>query len=162
MKIVPAQPDEFNVIQYIVQKTWPVAYGKILSTEQLTYMIDLLYSLEKLNQDVANGQHYYLIEDEKQEPVGFMGIQHQMDGKSRLHKIYVLPQYQGKGVGKLLIEKAESLSKEAHSSALLLNVNRFNKARYFYEKLGFSILREEDVPIGNGYLMQDFAMEKPI
>ena len=30
----------------------------------------------------------------------------------------------------------------------------------FYEKLGFQIIKEEDVDIGNGYFMNDYIMEK--
>ena len=30
----------------------------------------------------------------------------------------------------------------------------------FYKKLGFSIDKEEDIHIGNGYLMEDYVMLK--
>jgi GNAT superfamily N-acetyltransferase len=43
-----------------------------------------------------------------------------------LHKIYLLPEAQGKG-GWLLID-AVAYAKENHSKTLSLNVNRFNKA----------------------------------
>ena len=32
----------------------------------------------------------------------------------------------------------------------------------FYEKLGFTVIKEEDIDIGNGYLMNDYVMEKKI
>ena len=44
--------------------------------------------------------------------------------------------------------------------SLLLNVNRQNKAKFFYEKLGFTVIKEEDIDIGNGYFMNDYVMEK--
>ncbi len=47
-------------------------------------------------------------------------------------------------------------------TALQLNVNRSNKARFFYEKLGFNVVREEDIDIGNNYFMNDFVMEKKV
>lgn len=40
-----------------------------------------------------------------------------------------------------------------------LNVNRYNKARFFYEKVGFVIIKEEDIPMGE-YWMNDFVMRK--
>jgi hypothetical protein len=43
---------------------------------------------------------------------------------------------------------------------LRLNVNRYNKAKFFYEKLGFKIIGSEDVDIGNGFYMNDFVMQK--
>jgi ribosomal protein S18 acetylase RimI-like enzyme len=38
-----------------------------------------------------------------------------------------------------------------------LNVNRYNPAKDFYEKLGFKIILEEDIPIGQ-YWMNDYVM----
>jgi ribosomal protein S18 acetylase RimI-like enzyme len=38
-------------------------------------------------------------------------------------------------------------------------VNRENKAIGFYNKLGFTIIAEEDIPIGNGFFMNDYVMQ---
>ena len=81
---------------------------------------------------------------------------------TRIHKIYILPEAQGKGVGKLLIEKVVALAKENQSEVISLNVNKFNKAVSFYKKIGFEIVAEEDLDIGNGYLMEDYKMELKI
>jgi ribosomal protein S18 acetylase RimI-like enzyme len=42
---------------------------------------------------------------------------------------------------------------------LELNVNRQNTAIGFYKKLGFKIIAEEDIPIGNGFFMNDYVMQ---
>jgi diamine N-acetyltransferase len=163
LHITEAQPNEFNLIQYIVDETWPVTYGEILSKEQVDYMISLFYSLEALNKNVKDGHHFYFVKEDDT-ALGFIGIEHHYKGNpvTRIHKIYILPETQGKGIGKLLIDKAEALAKENHSEKLSLNVNRFNPAVGFYEKLGFETVGSEDIEIGNGYLMEDFMMEKPL
>jgi ribosomal protein S18 acetylase RimI-like enzyme len=46
------------------------------------------------------------------------------------------------------------------ATALQLQVNRHNKARSFYKKIGFAVMEEADFDIGNGYFMNDFVMEK--
>lgn len=43
-----------------------------------------------------------------------------------------------------------------------LNVNRFNPAYHFYLKSGFTVVFEEQIPIGNGWIMDDFRMEKAL
>ncbi|WP_298152611.1 GNAT family N-acetyltransferase [Flavobacterium sp.] len=161
--ITKAQANEFNIIQYIVNETWPVAYGRILSKAQLDYMIALFYSLEMLNENVKNGHHFYFAKEDDT-VLGFLGIEHNYKGNpvTRIHKIYMLPESQGKGIGKLLIDKAAQLAEENQSEKLSLNVNRFNPAKGFYEKLGFENVGSEDVAIGNGYLMEDYMMEKKI
>jgi hypothetical protein len=40
-----------------------------------------------------------------------------------------------------------------------LQVARKNKAKYFYEKLGFTVIATADFDIGNGYFMNDYIME---
>ncbi len=77
----------------------------------------------------------------------------------RLHKLYVLPNQQGKGTGKLLIDFIIDEIKQAGATILELNVNRHNKALHFYNKIGFTIAREQDIDIGNGYFMNDYVME---
>jgi hypothetical protein len=42
---------------------------------------------------------------------------------------------------------------------VFLNVNKYNKAQYFYSKLGFAIIKEEVIDIGNDYVMDDYVME---
>jgi hypothetical protein len=41
-------------------------------------------------------------------------------------------------------------------------VNRFNTALGFYKRIGFSIVTEENIDIGQGYWMEDYVMEMPI
>jgi hypothetical protein len=52
------------------------------------------------------------------------------------------------------------LAIENHSTALSLNVNRFYKACAFYHKKGSEIIKEVDIEIGHGYLMEDYVTEK--
>jgi ribosomal protein S18 acetylase RimI-like enzyme len=96
--------------------------------------------------------------------LGFIGIEHNYENGNitKIHKIYILPQTQGKGIGKTAMEAIEKLALENNSSSILLNVNRFNKALNFYQKMGFNVIDEVNIEIGNGYLMEDFVMEKVI
>jgi ribosomal protein S18 acetylase RimI-like enzyme len=71
----------------------------------------------------------------------------------------VLPETQGTGVGKLLFNLVVEKAKESNQKAVFLNVNKYNKAKDFYIKLGFTITKEEVIDIGNNYIMDDFVME---
>lgn len=162
IEIVDANGD-FETIRDLAYAVWPGTYGHILSKDQLDFMLSSFYSAETLAKTVDNGHQYVLVvEDGK--PLGFMGYEHHYKGNpvTRLHKIYVLPETQGKGIGKMLIDKAEALARENESRALSLNVNRYNNALGFYQKIGFEIVGEEDIDIGHGYLMEDYKMEKKL
>jgi GNAT superfamily N-acetyltransferase len=79
----------------------------------------------------------------------------------KLHKLYCLPQTQGKGYGKILINEIAEKTREAGKKVLELNVNRYNQAKSFYEKMGFVIAYEEDIAIGP-YWMNDYVMRKEL
>jgi GNAT superfamily N-acetyltransferase len=110
------------------------------------------------NQFNQGHQFYVAVLDGKS--VGFIGIEpnYPEKGITKIHKIYILPNQQGLGIGKKLIEYVKELSIQSEMKGLLLNVNRFNKAVDFYKAIGFNIVFEENIDIGNGYLMEDFVM----
>jgi GNAT superfamily N-acetyltransferase len=154
---------QLKIVQEIAQKTWPTAFGEILSREQLEYMMKMMYSLDVLENQLKTGHEFYLYFD-NEIPLGFMGIELNYNGLNQLkiHKLYILPNQQGKGIGEKFIRFAFEKCSDLTIETLTLNVNRFNKAVTFYEKLGFKNVKSEDIEIGNGYLMEDFVMEKEI
>ena len=79
----------------------------------------------------------------------------------KLNKIYLDPDFQGAGFGKKLLLEVEDQIRDLDGKTLDLNVNKYNKARFFYEKLGFEVILEEDIPIGS-YWMNDFVMRKQL
>ena len=52
--------------------------------------------------------------------------------------------------------------KKQNASSLFLQVNRYNNAKAFYEKLGFSEVDFINLDIGNGFFMNDYIMEKKL
>lgn len=162
--ISEATSSDIKQIQNIVHITWPITYGEILSKEQLDYMLDLFYSDEALTlQYNKREQLFYMIYEDKTD-LGFIGIEHNYSGKAltKIHKIYLLPETQGRGIGKKVIDEIAKLALDNNSKTLVLNVNRFNTALGFYKKIGFEVKEEVDIEIGNGYLMEDYVMEKSL
>ncbi len=94
-------------------------------------------------------------------PIGFASFSPKEEEISvfHLYKIYVPPRQQGTGTGKMLLDYVINAIKKRGATALTLNVNRYNKARYFYEKRGFTIAHEVDIDIGEGYFMNDYIMK---
>ncbi len=168
-----ATPDDIPALIALQTKIWEPTYRAILSPEQIQYMFDQLYSPEALTEQMtAKGHTFILAEVEtkqiKPKLTGFASFgladneANTAVGRAfKLHKIYVLPSTQGTGLGRRLLAEVELRGWQEGGSELLLNVNRYNKARTFYERQGFSVLREEDVPIGP-YWMNDFVMCKPL
>jgi GNAT superfamily N-acetyltransferase len=160
LSIRPGDLDDINTIGFLAQQIWPEAYGEILSAEQLQYMLNLFYSPASLRRQMLDDKHQFLIVEEGDEPIGFAAWSGAGEpGVFKLHKLYVLPGRQGKGLGRGMLQYIYEAIRPQGARALRLNVNRWNKARQFYERMGFAVIREEDVPIGRGYFMNDYVME---
>jgi len=163
MLVINANLQHIEVIQRIVYETWPVAYGNIISAAQITYMLEKVYDTTVLTQQIQGGHQFLLAQNNNGEFVGFAGIGREpMEAMYKLHKLYVLPTAQGTGAGKALLQAACELAKFQGGEQIILQVNRQNPAVGFYQQQGFTILYEQDLPIGEGYFMNDYVMGKAL
>lgn len=161
MTIRKALPEDVSLLRDLAYKIWPSAYGHILTQGQIDYMLNKMYNENILLEQVQNKIEFVIVYDETQ-PVGFASFGLEKPGTYKLHKIYVLPSQQGKGTGRFMLDEIEKTIVGRGAFSLLLNVNRQNKAKSFYEKLGFTVIREENIDIGDGYFMNDYVMEKKL
>lgn len=156
--------NDFVIIREIANEVWPIAYGSILSKAQLDYMMKMMYSIEALQIQSYVKNHQFILAKENDVTLGFASYEFNFSEtkKTKLHKIYILSNQQGKGIGNKIIDYIENAAKNNHQEALFLNVNKYNSAQNFYKKLGFCIDHEEIIYIGNGYVMDDYVMKKII
>lgn len=159
-----ASLQDYNAIYSIAVTTWKHTYSTILSAEQFNYMLEMMYSKTAIEQQMTEMAHQFLIaEYESGSAIGFCSYEIGNEpGKTKIHKLYVLPQTHGQGLGKSFVKEVEAAAASAGNNAILLNVNRFNAAYHFYLKTGFKNMGEVNVEIGNGYLMEDYIMEKTL
>ena len=159
IKFIDAGLADIPTIQDIAEKTWWPAYSEILTKEQTRFMLDTIYKTEAISESISNGTQRYILISDNLVPQGFASYGRRKEDPSvfKLHKLYVLPNNHGKGYGRLLIEEIKQRLIKENIHTLDLNVNRYNKAKGFYEKMGFSVIAEEDIPIGP-YFMNDYVM----
>ncbi|WP_342646183.1 GNAT family N-acetyltransferase [Mucilaginibacter sp. CSA2-8R] len=157
-KATPADADQ---IIKIAHQTWWPTYSQILSTEQISYMLSAIYLSDKVADQIATQSQIYLVLEEDEQPVAFASYSVREDDAEvyKLQKLYCHPSTQGKGYGKALIDYVVDVVQQASKKTLELNVNRGNNAKTFYEKMGFEVAYEEDIPIGP-YWMNDYVMRK--
>jgi len=161
--IVEANDQHIPLIQEIAYQTWPITFGTILSTEQIDYMLEMMYSTTSLQKQIRDLGHLFLLaNDVNGSSLGFISYETHFKGKNqtKIHKIYILPTAQGMGIGRKLMEAVEIAAREQGDEQLLLNVNKYNDAEQFYQHLGFRVSKMENIDIGNGFLMEDKVMAK--
>ena len=158
-----AKEEDMPIISDLAELIWPQTYTEYINEEQLRYMLDLMYNKGELLSQLQQGYTFLIAEDGLKD-VGF-ACSSLIDAETKtykLHKLYVLPEMHGKGVGKILINEIKNLAERNGGKFLQLNVNRNNKAKDFYLKGGFKIKETVDVNIGNGFFMNDYVMELEI
>lgn len=166
MTIRRASPEDIPQIQSLADVTFRDTYRDILSPEQMDYMMDWMYSESSLERQMRQDGHVYFIAESDGLPCGYVSVQPrglQEDGVFlfELQKIYVLPAFQGRGMGQRMYDHVCSFVRRAANGwpcRIELHVNRNNPAVGFYRKLGLDILREGDFPIGHGFFMNDYIM----
>jgi GNAT superfamily N-acetyltransferase len=155
--------NDVEIIRQIADKTWWATYGPLLPQEQIKFMLGEIYAADKITTQIAKNTQTYLLLSEGDMPVAFAAYSPREENPdvNKLHKLYCLPQTQGKGYGKILINEVSQKTKKAGKKLLELNVNRYNNARNFYQKMGFKIAYMEDIAIGE-YFMNDYVMRKEV
>ena len=163
MKLTALKIEQLPIVIGLTKKIWPVAYGEILSKAQLDYMINKFYNETALRELIQKGHVFYLAQDDNDNYVGFVSYEINSEpSKTKIHKIYVLPETQGTGLGRQFFELVKEKAIENNQKAIFLNVNTYNKAIHFYNKLGFTKVKDEVIDIENGYVMDDYVMEVAI
>ncbi|MEY2894284.1 MAG: hypothetical protein RIS42_3 [Bacteroidota bacterium] len=158
MQFRKADISDIPVIQQIAEKAWRPTYGHILSEEQTLYMLDMMYSNEVLKKQMNSSIAFYLVVD-AQQPLGYFSFEITEPDRMKLHKIYLDPDQKSKGTGSQIIEFVKQNALQAGVKHLELNVNKYNSAVQFYEKLGFTRAKEMVLDIGHGYVMDDYVMQ---
>lgn len=145
-------------IRSLAFEIWPVAYGALLSMEQIDYMLDMMYSEAALQRQMEEGVVFLLVENQDR-LVGFAAYQRLSPAEFKLHKLYVLPSEHGKGTGRALVDEVTNAVIKQGGKKIILQVKKDNPAKTFYDRLGFNVREEIVLDIGHGFVMDDFLME---
>lgn len=160
LTIRPASEKELETIELLAWEIWPVYYQSIISLDQVEYMLREFGNPGYMARQTQNGMRPYLaFEDNK--PVGYLALFPVKGTKMKLDKLYLLPETRGRNFGRQLLEFGEQEARKSKFNVLTLNVNRFNPSLMFYQKCGFHIVQQVDIPLGP-FALFDFILEKQL
>ena len=151
-----ATESDIPLVSELARRIWLDYYPAIVSVEQIEFMLERMYSTDALSEQMRNGQIFYLPET-AQGTVGYLSVSETDPGSYFMHKFYIDNGLRGKGIGQEVLRLLKNIPPAMQ--VLRLNVNRRNyQSINFYFKAGFIIESCMDIPIGNGYEMNDFRM----
>ena len=161
LEIRTAVPTDLFVIEELAKTIWREHYMPIIGSNQVEYMLANFQSVAVMQEQIDNGYNYYLMIYHG-EPVGYLAIRKDADAVF-LSKIYVLKDYRGKGIARKAMDFVVSETILAGLGLIRLTVNKNNTMSILaYEKMGFQNIASVITKIGEGYIMDDFVMEKEI
>jgi GNAT superfamily N-acetyltransferase len=159
-------PLETTAIQQLIEvanRAWHAHYPGIITVEQIDYMLQLWYNRGVITHEMEDQGIIWLTIMDDATMIGFLSMGPYDADTVKLHKLYLLPEYHGKGIGSLALSRAEQVAREMEARRIVLNVNKRNhKAIRAYEHSGWQITAELVNDIGNGFIMDDFVMSKQI
>ena len=143
IKITTPVPEDAYGIQEVFYKTWLVTYPNAdagITVEDIENKFKDAFTVETLTkrrEKIANppeGQ-FLLVAKDNDKVVGLCSVIKESE-RNKLSTLYVIPEYQGRGIGSALWEQARSyldMNKDTYLEVATYNAN----AIAFYKKLGF-------------------------
>jgi diamine N-acetyltransferase len=164
IKIVKVSDENLvSVVEALAHSIWREYFVPLIGSPQVEYMLEKFQSHKAiLNQIEKDGFLYYLLEDKNGNQVGYFAVVPRQK-ELFLSKLYVTAENRGKGFGRCALEFIETLAGNIGLSKITLTVNKNNSDSInAYKKLGFVITHSLVTDIGNGFIMDDYKMEKAI
>jgi diamine N-acetyltransferase len=163
VSVKKATPADVSVLFELALASWEPTYKKILSKDQIQFMFQELFSEDALQKQMVTQQHIFYIQYQDDIPTGFASysLKEPIEKIYKLHRLYLKPDCQKKGLGKHLLYYIEKIIALDGGTIMELNVNRKNGAKDFYQKQGYRVHQTVDIPFKQ-YWLNDYIMRKKL
>lgn len=162
IEIRPITPPDVPAIAALAREIWQATYPGIITQEQIDFMLEQRYGHERLYDDLADLHKWLDQAFCDGHRIGFAFSEIYRD-EFKLDKLYIHPDVQRRGVGGQLIGHVAERAKREGYPCVILQVNKRNvKAIASYRKYGFEVREATVDDIGQGYVMDDYVMEKKL
>jgi ribosomal protein S18 acetylase RimI-like enzyme len=144
-------PADLPSLRDITWRSWMAAYHSFIREEDLRAYFDEHYSAEALAAFLRAPEHGGFMAEAAGAAAGCCRTRHhRQEGRFYIPSLYVLPRYQSRGAGTLLLQAAQRSAQAAGLREVWLGVMRDNTAALaWYRRQGFQFVREEPFTMGS-------------
>jgi len=160
--IRPLEPRDFATVAALARTIWLAHYTTMITQAQIEYMLGGRFAPENLRRYLGAHDRWMDVLEAAHGLIGYCSYAlTPAPGELKLEQLYLLPDLHGRGLGKRMLDHVERRAAELGCRVLVLQVNKRNeKAIKAYRRAAFSVREEVVVDIGQGYVMDDYIMEK--
>jgi ribosomal protein S18 acetylase RimI-like enzyme len=146
--------DDFSIVKNILLTTWKNTYTFIPKEDILSHF-EKYYSEDRLIEILNDPFSEGIIAEVNSIPAGWLKLfEDHINKKFFVSSLYVLPEFQGFGLGKKLLNEAYRIAKDRQFSKVWLGVMKQNiKSLEWYRNLGFIFNEEEPFQMGSTQVM---------
>ncbi|WP_434628664.1 GNAT family N-acetyltransferase [Chromobacterium sp. CV08] len=157
-------PDDFAAVAELAGAIWHRHFIGMISREQIAYMLAGRYTPEKLGRYLEAPDRWFRLLRVDGVLRGYCSYALSgRPGEMKLEQLYLAEDCRGQGLGGRMMDEVEAAARAAGCDTLMLTVNRHNAgAIAVYRKRGFTVREEVVADIGNGFVMDDYVMEKAL
>ena len=150
---------DFELLEPFAAEIWRSHYTSIIGADQVAYMLEKYQSAAMMLQQQKDGVRYFWIKV-GDENVGYLAFKiDQNRSVLFVSKLYVHQRFRSLGIGHKSIDFLKETASANQTQHLELTVNKDNLGSIaFYAKMGFEVVSEKCVSIGNGFVMDDYLM----
>ncbi|QZT39120.1 GNAT family N-acetyltransferase [Halosquirtibacter xylanolyticus] len=149
--------NDIEELKVIGQLTFQETYGWYNSEENMIEYLDQEFSREKLRAQLLNENSEFYFTESDDKVIGYLKVnvkdaqtEMKLDNALEIERIYVLKEYHGKSVGKILYDKAIELARQKEVESVWLGVWEKNpRAIKFYEKNGLTVFDKHVFKLGD-------------
>jgi diamine N-acetyltransferase len=163
--LVPLRRDDFAIVAALADRIWRQHYASIVGLAQVEYMLQGRFTPERLATYLGADDRWFLLVrlPGDDAPVGYLSYARVSPDEMKLEQLYLLAEQRGAGLGRTMIDHVEAHARRLGCARLMLTVNKRNTDSIaVYERRGFAVRESAVFDIGNGYVMDDFVMEKSL
>jgi GNAT superfamily N-acetyltransferase len=162
--ISPVRDADIAPLCALAREIWLQHYPGIITVRQIEYMLAQRYSPDAIRLQLQTGEAQWEKLEVRGELCGFASCERGAQARAmKLDKLYVHQLVRGKGYGAALIGHVAQAATRQGMDTLTLQVNRYNHGSVAaYLRAGFVVAKAVKVGIGNGFIMDDYVMEKDV
>lgn len=159
----PATAADIPTLRSLADAIWRACYPGIITPAQIDYMLARMYAADHIAAELKDGVAWDLAWAGER-PVGFLAYGPvEAMGAIKLHKLYLLPEFHGRGHGQHLLAHFHAEARRRGATRVHLQVNKANaRALRAYERAGYRIERAAVADIGGGFVMDDFILVREL